>query len=162
LPGQSSGGSLVADNGEHSLTLDQTPGDRTMVGDKARILVVDDDAGMRRSLAEILTRAGHEAIPAVGGAEACRICREVKVDLAIVDLFMPDKDGIETIMELRALARGMPIIAMSGGGADEARLDLLNAAELLGAGLSLEKPFSPTQMLEAVRKALRGGTPGPA
>jgi DNA-binding response OmpR family regulator len=86
----------------------------------------------------------------------------VNVDLAIVDLFMPDKDGIETIMELRALARGMPIIAMSGGGADTARLDLLNAAELLGAGLSLEKPFTPAEMLEAVRKALRGGTRGPA
>jgi DNA-binding response OmpR family regulator len=132
-----------------------------MVGDKARILVVDDDDSMCRSLAAILTREGHEVIQAAGGAEACRICREENVDLAIVDLFMPDKDGIETIMELRALARGMPIIAMSGGGADAARLDLLNAAELLGAGLSLEKPFTPAEMLEAVRKALRGGTQGP-
>jgi DNA-binding response OmpR family regulator len=133
-----------------------------MVGDKARILVVDDDDSMRRSLAATLTRAGHEVIQATGGAEACRMSREVKLDLAIVDLFMPEQDGIETIMELRALERGMPIIAMSGGGADAARLDLLNAAELLGAGLSLEKPFGPTEMLEAVRKALQGSTPGPA
>jgi CheY-like chemotaxis protein len=132
-----------------------------MVGDNARILVVDDDASMRRSLAAILTRAGHEVIEAAGGAEACRLGREMNVDLAIVDLFMPEKDGIETIMELHALARDIPIIAMSGSGADAARLDLLNAAELLGAGLSLEKPFTPAEMLEAVRKALGGGSSRP-
>jgi DNA-binding response OmpR family regulator len=88
------------------------------VGDRARILVVDDSASMRRSLAEILTRAGHEVIQAADGAEACRTSREVDVDL-VLDLFMPVKDGIETLRELRARAPGVPIIAISGGGADE-------------------------------------------
>ena len=132
------------------------------VGDKARILVVDDDAGIRRALVEILTRAGHEVTQASGGAEACRISHEAALDLVIVDLFMPEKDGIETILELRTFAPGMPIIAMSGGGADEGGFDLLSAAELLGAALSIEKPFTPAQILEVVRKALGDGTRKPA
>jgi DNA-binding response OmpR family regulator len=105
------------------------------VGDRARILVVDDSASMRRSLAEILTRAGHEVIQAADGAEACRTSREVDVDL-VLDLFMPVKDGIETLRELRARAPGVPIIAISGGGADDTGVDLLKAAVLLGAGCS--------------------------
>ena len=133
-----------------------------MEGGRARILVVDDNASVRRSLAALLTRAGHEVIQAADGAEACRICREVDVDLVILDLFMPEKDGIETIIELRAFAPSIPIIVMSGGGGDGSRLDMLNAAELLGASLSIEKPFTLAEMLEAVRKALRGGTQGTA
>ena len=131
-------------------------------GDKARILVVDDDAVVRRSIAEILSRAGHEIIQAGDGSEACRIARLGDVDLIILDLFMPKKDGIETIMELRTFAAGVPIIAISGGGADHSGVDLLKAAVLLGAVGSMEKPFAPGEMLEAVRKALEGGKPGPA
>jgi DNA-binding response OmpR family regulator len=131
------------------------------VGDRARILVVDDNDSMRHWLAEILTRAGHQIIQAADGAEACRISREVDVDLVILDLFMPVKDGIETLRALRARAPGVPIIAISGGGADDTGVDLLKAAVLLGAVRSMEKPFTPAVLLEAVGKALGGRTPGP-
>jgi DNA-binding response OmpR family regulator len=131
------------------------------VGDRARILVVDDNDSMRHWLAEILTRAGHQIIQAADGAEACRISREVDVDLVILDLFMPVKDGIETLRALRARAPGVPIIAISGGGADDTGVDLLKAAVLLGAVQSIEKPFTPAVLLEAVGKALGGRTPGP-
>jgi DNA-binding response OmpR family regulator len=131
------------------------------VGDRARILVVDDNDSMRHWLAEILTRAGHQIIQAADGAEACRISREVDVDLVILDLFMPEKDGIETLRELRARAPGIPIIAISGGGADDTGVVLLKAAVLLGAVRSMEKPFTPAVLLEAVGKALGGRTPGP-
>ena len=127
------------------------------VGDRARILVVDDNDSMRHWLAEILTRAGHQIIQAADGAEACRISREVDVDLVILDLFMPVKDGIETLRALRARAPGVPIIAISGGGADDTGVDLLKAAVLLGAVRSMEKPFTPTEMLEAVGKAVYPG-----
>jgi DNA-binding response OmpR family regulator len=132
------------------------------LGDRARILVVDDNAAMRRSLGEILTRAGHEVIQAADGAEAFRISRDADVHLVILDLFMPVKDGIETLRELRKRAPGVPIIAISGGGADESGVDLLKAAVLLGAVRSIEKPFTPAEMLEAVGKALGGRTAGPA
>jgi DNA-binding response OmpR family regulator len=132
------------------------------VGDRARILVVDDEPSVRGSLAALLTRAGHEVIQAADGLEAGRVWREVELDLIILDLFMPEKDGIETMVELRAFAPGIPIIVMSGGGADGSPLGMLNAAKLLGAAVCIEKPFTPAQMLEAVRKVLGGGTQGPA
>ena len=125
-----------------------------MVGDRARILVVDDNASLRRSLTELLTRSGYEVAQAADGSEAGRVWRAVEVDLVILDLFMPEKDGIETMVELRAFAPDIPIIVMSGGAADGSPIDMLNAAELLGACLTIEKPFTLAEMLEAVRKAL--------
>jgi DNA-binding response OmpR family regulator len=126
-----------------------------MVGDKARILVVDDSASVRRALAEFLTRAGHEVIQAADGSEAARVWHTAEVDLVILDLFMPEKDGIETMVELRAFAPGTPIIVMSGGRADGSQSDMRNAAELLGVSLTIEKPFTLDEVLEAVRKALQ-------
>ena len=124
-----------------------------MEGDRARILVVDDNASVRRSLTALLTRAGHEVIQAANGSEASRVWHEVELDLVILDLFMPEKDGIETMVELRAFVPGIPIIVMSGG-AYGSQMDMLSAAELLGASLTIEKPFTLEEMLEAVRKAL--------
>jgi two-component system, chemotaxis family, chemotaxis protein CheY len=128
--------------------------EEAMVGDRARILVVDDNASLRRSLTELLTRSGYEVIQAADGSEAGRVWRAVEVDLVILDLFMPEKDGIETMVELRAFAPGIPIIVMSGGAADGSPIDMLNAAELLGACQTIQKPFTLAEMLEAVRKAL--------
>jgi DNA-binding response OmpR family regulator len=124
------------------------------MGDKARILVVDANASVRRALAEPLARAGHEVIQAADGSEATRVWHTMEVDLVILDPFMPDKDGIETMVELRAFAPGIPTIVMTGGSADGSQIDMLNAVELLGASLTIEKPFTLTEMLEAVRKAL--------
>jgi DNA-binding NtrC family response regulator len=66
---------------------------------------------------------------------------------------MPEKDGIETMVELRAFVPGIPVIVMSGG-THGSLMDMLNAAELLGASLTIQKPFTLEEMLEAVRKAL--------
>jgi len=126
-----------------------------MIGEGLRILVVDDNAAMRRSLAELLTRGGYEVIQAADGSEACRVWRDGRVDLVILDLFMPEKDGIETMRELRALAPGIPIIAMSGGWSYQPGLTLLKAAQHLGAFLSIEKPYTAAVMLATVRQALQ-------
>lgn len=120
-----------------------------------RILVVDDDAGTRDSLASLLTRAGYEVIQAHNGSEAVRLWGELGGDLVITDLFMDQKDGIETILELRATNPGIRIIAMSGGG-HEKRLEVLGHARLLGAVLTIEKPFTQAQMMAMVDRALRG------
>lgn len=130
-----------------------------MVGDPAKILVVDDDPGVRRVLAGILRQAGHEVYQAVDGTEAM-VWRDVGLDLVIVDLFMPEKDGVETILAFRAFVPGIAIIAMSGGSSDGSR-HLLKDAELLGATLSIAKPFTSAEMLEAVAQALRGSAQGP-
>jgi DNA-binding NtrC family response regulator len=119
----------------------------------SRIMVVDDDASIRRTLTLMLTRAGFEVVQAADGAEAVRIWRQQGGDLVITDLHMPRKDGIETIVELLCFSPGLPIIAMSGGGQTK-RLDLLGNVALLRTVLTIEKPFTIDEMMATVQRAL--------
>jgi CheY-like chemotaxis protein len=126
-----------------------------MEGEGARILVVDDNAAARRSLVELLSRSGYEVIEAADGFEATQIWHEARADLAILDLFMPGKDGIELMREFRQLSPGIPVIAMSGGWSYQPGLSLLKAAQHLGALLAIEKPYTAAVMLATVRQALQ-------
>ena len=119
-----------------------------------RILVVDDDPDVRSSLGRILTTAGHEVILAENGAEATRRWRELGADLVILDVFMPDMDGLETVAALRAHAPRLPIIAMSGGGATG--MDMLLEAKLFGADWTIAKPFTVAGIMALVDSALVG------
>lgn len=119
-----------------------------------RILVVDDDASIRRTLNILLTKAGYEVIQASDGFEAIRLWRDRGGDLVITDLHMPQKDGIETIIELLSHSPGIRIIAMSGGGQTK-RLDLLGNMALLGSVLTIEKPFTLAEMMAVVGRALK-------
>lgn len=121
---------------------------------KRRILLVDDDPDVVRSLRTTLTKAGYEVVPASNGAEAVRLWRELNGgDLVLLDMFMPEKDGLETIIELRTHSPDVPIIAMSGGGT-MGRVDILADAKLLGAVHTLEKPFSTHTLLALVTRAI--------
>lgn len=122
-----------------------------------RIMVVDDDPAIRRSLQLLLSKAGYRVTQAQDGREAVRLWRDQGGDLVITDLHMPEKNGIETILELLTLTPGIPIIAMSGGGQTK-RLDLLGNATMLGALLTIEKPFTLSEMLAVVERALRSAT----
>jgi DNA-binding NtrC family response regulator len=119
-----------------------------------RIMVVDDDAAIRRSLDSLLSRAGYQVIQAGDGSEAVRLWREHAADLVITDLHMPNKDGIQTIVELLTHTPDIPIIAMSGGGQTK-RLDLLGNMMLLGRILTIEKPFTLDEMMAVVGQALK-------
>jgi DNA-binding NtrC family response regulator len=119
-----------------------------------RILVVDDDDGIRRTLQILLSKAGYEVVQARDGAEAVRLWRERGGDLVITDLHMPEKDGIQTIVELLSHTPGARIIVMSGGGQTK-RLDLLGNFALLGTILTIEKPFTLAEMMTTVGRALR-------
>jgi DNA-binding response OmpR family regulator len=118
-----------------------------------RIMVVDDDASIRRTLNLMLSKEGFEVIQACDGAEAVRIWRERGGDLVITDLHMPRKDGFETIIELLSHSPGIRIIAMSGGGQTK-KLDLLGNMTLLKSVLTIEKPFTIAEMMTTVRRAL--------
>ena len=120
-----------------------------------RIMVVDDDAGIRRVLHILLSRAGYQVSQARDGVEALRVWRDSGSDLVITDLHMPEKDGIEMIIELLSYSPDLRIIAMSGGGQTK-RLDLLGNASLLGAVHTIEKPFTLNEMMSTVRRALAG------
>ncbi|HYT72058.1 MAG TPA: response regulator [Gemmatimonadales bacterium] len=122
----------------------------------ARILIIDDDAGIRQSLRALLERAGHDVADARDGGAGLRIHAAQRADLIITDLFMPDYDGIETIRELRRTDPTVKIIAMSGGGFD-GTVDLNADAKSLGAQHSLRKPLDGRELLEAVREVLGQG-----
>ena len=124
-----------------------------------RILVVDDDPSIRRTLQLLLNREGHHVTQARDGLEALRLWRDQGGDLVITDLHMPEKNGIETIVELLSFSPDIRIIAMSGGGQTK-RLDLLANAAMLGAVWTIEKPFTLDEMMTVVDRALDGPTKG--
>lgn len=121
-----------------------------------RILVVDDEDRIRRALRILLERAGYAVREARNGQDAVRLWHEEASDLVITDIHMPDKDGIDTIRELRALNPTLPIIAVSGSGQVRSR-DLLRDVNLLGTIRTLDKPFRLTEVLDCVRDALASG-----
>jgi DNA-binding response OmpR family regulator len=118
----------------------------------ARILVIEDDPGMRDILEETLTPAGHEVWSAVNGKEGVALFHAHPADLVITDLLMPEQEGLETIRELRSVSSSLKIIAISGA-APEWRV--LEMAGRLGALKTLAKPFTPQEILEAVEVCLK-------
>ena len=120
----------------------------------ANILVIDDEAPMRRFVAKLLEKRGHAVFEAADGAEALRILASRSIALVITDLLMPETDGIETILELRRLYPATKIIAVSGGGEYQSGNGFLRAAESLGADCTLTKPFEFKELLPAVEALL--------
>jgi DNA-binding response OmpR family regulator len=118
-----------------------------------RILVIEDEAGIRRALRTVLERAGYVVREARTGHDAMRLWREEESDLVITDIHMPDKNGIETILELRALSPNIPIIAVSGSGERKCR-DLLNDAKLFWGIRTMDKPFGLIELLACVSEVL--------
>lgn len=126
----------------------------------SRILVIDDEHPLRRVLRSILERAGHTVLEAPDGREGMALWRQTPTDVVVTDIFMPEKDGIQVLMELKHVATKPKIIVMSGG--DLKRLfDLKSTARLLGADQVLLKPFDSQTLLLAVEGLLmaRPGAP---
>lgn len=119
------------------------------------ILLVDDDNDFRETLGRVLVRAGYEVRQATNGREAVTLYREAPADLVITDLIMPEREGIETILELRRLQPEVRVIAMSGGGRVGPG-DYLRMAQSLGAKRTLSKPFPSDQLIKAIEDVLAG------
>ena len=119
----------------------------------ARILIIDDDTALRRTMRKVVERMGHMAEEAEDGAMGLRLFRDGSYDLVVTDLLMPEKEGIETIMELREEAPEVKILAVSGGMTLD-RTGPLEDAEALGADASLPKPFGVEDFMAAVESLL--------
>src|SRR6266436_7023931 len=129
---------------------------RPRSGGVARILVMDDDALLRGALRVALEAAGYEVLEAADGQAGLRLQREQGADLVLVDIFMPERDGLEVIRALRAEHPQPKIVAMSGGGRT-GQIEVLEAAAALGASRTLVKPFEPRQLLTVIRELLGEG-----
>lgn len=115
----------------------------------ATVLIVDDDKDVRNMIKRILERAGHETLEAKDGHQAIDRYSEAMPDVTITDIIMPDKDGIETILELKQRFSARNIIAISGGGRRFFE-GYLKMARLLGADHVISKPFDPKCLVAAV------------
>ncbi len=119
----------------------------------AKILIVDDESEIRKMLLRVLGRSGHELFEASNGAEAIEQLRRESHELVITDIVMPEKEGLETIMQIRRDFPHVKIIAMSGGGRISAT-HYLEMAQRIGADRIFEKPFGRTDVINAVRELL--------
>ena len=115
-----------------------------------RALVVDDDPEMRNSVASVLEGAGYVVEVAEDGEHAIEVQCARPADVLITDVFMPARDGLETIQHFRAKYPEMRIIAMTGGSPTGKVEEYLGVAEVAGADVTLRKPFPARMLLESL------------
>lgn len=118
-----------------------------------RILVIDDNEIILRMICDLLNRSGFTVLSASDGVQGLKAYYAELPGLVITDLIMPNKEGLEVIMELNKQDPKPKIIAISGGGRLEPQT-YLPLAELLGADHVLEKPFHPAELIALVEKLL--------
>jgi CheY-like chemotaxis protein len=117
------------------------------------ILIIDDEPPIRLMLSKLFKSEGYTVSEASNGQEGLAKFNETPTDLIIIDIFMPEKEGIETIMELRGIHPDVKIVAMSGGGRN-ATNTYLHMAESLGANRTIEKPIRRDVLLEIIRSLI--------
>jgi two-component system, OmpR family, KDP operon response regulator KdpE len=122
----------------------------------ARILVVEDEALMRRVLVVALRSQGVSTLEAETGTEAIRLLADQAVDCILLDLGLPDIDGVEVVTRVRAINPSLPIILLSAHGEERHQIRALDA----GADDYITKPFREGELMARVRAALRRAVPG--
>lgn len=121
-----------------------------------RLLIVDDDSQVRKVLRLFLERHGYTVLEAENGLKAIELCKSNVFDLIIVDMYMPEKDGVSFIYELREFSPDVRVIAISGGEkgyyfTSDTKLDV---ALSVGAIRTLRKPFPLEELLTVVKELL--------
>jgi two-component system response regulator (stage 0 sporulation protein F) len=117
------------------------------------ILVIDDDNHVCRTIESVLKRKQFDVVVARDGHVGIGTFKAMKFDAVVIDIFMPEMDGIATIRELRDLDPSIPIIAMSGRAFTDAKdgaPDFLGMAVKLGADHGLQKPFRSDELVDAI------------
>ena len=124
-----------------------------------RVLIIDDDAPTRDVIRQLLNREGYETVEACGGREGVQCSQAASMDVIILDMMLPEQNGLEIIRELREVDPAVPIIAISGYG-HAGPLDFLRVAETFGAQRTFQKPFHLREMLKAVHDLTQGKDEG--
>lgn len=121
----------------------------------ARILLIEDDYHLRQVLKIMLEKEGMTVAEAGDGKEGIKRFKEDGFDLVITDIIMPEKEGIETIFELKKLEPDLKIIAISGGGKISAH-EYLGMASNFGVNKVLSKPFKKDDFISSVVEVISG------
>ena len=119
----------------------------------AKILVIDDEPSILLMIKKMLEKEGHEVDLSLIGRDWMELFENIKPAMVITDIIMPEKEGLETILELRKKNPGLKIIAISGGGRISPE-GYLPGAKLLGADMVFQKPLVPKEFISAVSKLL--------
>lgn len=118
-----------------------------------KILVIDDNIVVRNTIVQMLETEGYEVVSAEDGRRGLNVFRTERPDLVITDIIMPEKEGIETIRDIREECADAKIIAISGGGRI-GNADFLRIARQLGASDVIAKPLDPDHFISVVRERL--------
>lgn len=123
------------------------------MGTSAKVLLIDDMSGVRRSVAHVLRSLGHDVVEAENGAVAINKLRDDHYDLIVTDILMPEKDGCEVIEFARSQSRPPRVIAMSGGGSQATANQAIDRARGKADGILL-KPFNRQDIVDLVDRML--------
>ena len=123
------------------------------------ILIIDDDEDVRETLCTALQLEDYTILEAPHGDYGLRLLEKQMVDLVVTDIFMPEKEGLETIVEIKGRWPNLKVIAISGGPGTFGRSgaenrDFLPAAKDMGADRVLNKPFLPSELIAVVEELL--------
>jgi YesN/AraC family two-component response regulator len=119
----------------------------------AKIIVIDDEPYILLMLKKMLEKEGHQVDMATNGVEGIDLYHKNGADLIITDIVMPEKEGLETIINLKTENPSLKVIAISGGGRVDSR-EYLHSAQLLGAERIFQKPFKKDEIVKAVSDLL--------
>lgn len=120
----------------------------------AKILIVDDDSQILAAFSDFTRKMGHETATAANGREALQYLSENQVDLLLLDIIMPEQDGIGTILELKGLPKRPAIIAISGGSRTLEPDFIQSVVGALKIDNFLQKPVTLNELKTAIDKAL--------
>jgi len=118
---------------------------------KQRILVIEDDAAIRRGVVDALSFAGYEPLQAADGAAGLEAALNARPDLVLLDLLLPRMDGLDVLQRIREEASALPVIILTARGTEDDRVKGLK----LGADDYVVKPFSAAELLARVEAVLR-------
>ena len=118
---------------------------------RARVLVVEDDPAIRRGIVDALRYASYEPVEAADGEAGLRAALSLEVDLVLLDLLLPKRDGFGVLAEVRKAKPSLPVIVLTARGAEEDRVRGLRG----GADDYVVKPFGPKELLARLEAVLR-------
>jgi DNA-binding response OmpR family regulator len=120
-----------------------------------RVLVIDDASPVRTAITCALEANGYNVVAVENGARGLRAFGHSVFNVAIVDIFMPEMDGITLVKELRRRSPHLPIVVISGGTYGAVTIELLTTTSGLSGLAYLQKPFRPDQLIAAMKEAVR-------